>query len=731
MGCIISKQSVSVTPAFDHSGALRENGSGILGSSLRNGVGVESDKKKTDSGDGSGVEFGESRRGSSTGGESSFSLRLGNLQKYVEGEQVAAGWPAWLSAVAAEAIQGWVPLKGDSFEKLEKIGQGTYSSVFRARDLGTGKIVALKKVRFDNFEPESVRFMAREILILRRLDHPNIVKLQGLITSRLSCSIYLVFEYLEHDLAGLSSCPDIKFSESQVKCYMHQLLSGLEHCHSRGIMHRDIKGSNILVNNEGIVKIADFGLANFFSSGHKQPLTSRVVTLWYRPPELLLGSTDYGTYVDLWSVGCVFAELLYGKPILQGRTEVEQLHKIFKLCGSPPDEYWKKSKLPHATIFKPQHPYESCLRETLKEFPKSAANLIETFLSVEPCKRGTASSALASEYFMTKPYACDPSSLPKYPPNKEIDAKGREEAQKKKAGGRVRRSEAKRRPTRICKTLQETNVNKLAPAQELLENTPGGHKINGDVACIPKQYKDARLCADLSNPSICTLQEPAHMKNASQGDVPFSGPLHGDARLCADPSRPSINMAQEPSHVKNASQGDFPFLSALHVTSSTGFAWAKRRKEDAASTKSHSRSSSRSQSSIAFEPSNGLKNTSDSRRQENGDILHGNCTDSKGHDSHDMARHALRKQWNQFERPDSFDASDAYYSQELSAALYPKEELATKKNNLGIQDQCIVEFSGPLLSQSHRVEELLERHEHQIRQAVRRSWFQRGKKYGK
>nr|GMC52622.1 protein IMPAIRED IN BABA-INDUCED STERILITY 1-like [Ipomoea batatas] len=128
-------------------------------------------------------------------------------------------------------------------------------------------------------------------MILRKLDHPNIIKLEGIITSRLSCSIYLVFEYMEHDVSGLLSSPDVKFSESQVKCYMKQLLSGLEHCHSRG-----------------------------------HPLTSRVVTLWYRPPELLLGSTDYGASVDIWSVGCVFGELLTGKPILQGRTEVIFTH---------------------------------------------------------------------------------------------------------------------------------------------------------------------------------------------------------------------------------------------------------------------------------------------------------------------------------------------------------------------------------------------------------------------
>ncbi|PHT47703.1 putative serine/threonine-protein kinase [Capsicum baccatum] len=693
MGCVASKQTVSVTPAFDHSGVLVRDGEDVGSGRSRvgsGGFGLDFDlkkvKKRGDSGLSGGSEMSESGRVSSNGcGSESVSFRLGNLQKYVEGEQVAAGWPAWLSAVAGEAIQGWVPLRAESFEKLEKIGQGTYSSVFRARDLESGRTVALKKVRFDNFEPESVRFMAREIMILRRLDHPNIIKLEGLITSRLSCSMYLVFEYMEHDISGLLSCPEVEFSESQIKCYMKQLLSGIEHCHSRGVMHRDIKGANLLVNNDGILKVADFGLANFCNLGRKQPLTSRVVTLWYRPPELLLGSTEYGASVDLWSVGCVFGELLTGKPILQGRTEVEQLHKIFKLCGSPPDDYWKKSKLPHATLFKPQHPYESCLWDTFKDLAKSAVSLIETLLSVEPPKRGTASSALVSEYFKTKPHACDPSSLPKYPPSKEIDAKHCEEAKRKKPGGRARGPETTRKSIR-----KPTATNKLAPEEKLPIQNQGVPTNNG--SSLGTQKGDIIIGLERAKPSVDSKVEASHIKNASQGDVPFSGPLQ--------------------------------------VSGSSGFAWARRRTDDS-SMRSRSKSSSRS---LKFEPSGGLhiKNNMELKRRENYETTNGSRTNSKGRDTYESTkgRDAMQPHWSQLEQAESFDASDGYHSQELSLALYLKEETAFKRINV-VQDQMDkVEFSGPLLSQSHRVEELLEKHERQIRQAVRRSWFQRVRRNG-
>ncbi|KAL6145111.1 hypothetical protein ACLB2K_055799 [Fragaria x ananassa] len=350
----------------------------------------------------------------------------------------------------------------------EQIGQGTYSSVYKARDVLNDKFVALKKVRFDNLDPESVKFMAREILFLRRLDHPNVIKLEGLITSRTSSSLYLVFEYMEHDLTGLASRPGINFSEPQLKCYMQQLLSGLNHCHSHGVLHRDIKGSNLLVDNNGILKIADFGLASFYDPHHSVPLTSRVVTLWYRPPELLLGASKYGVAVDLWSTGCILGELYSGKPILPGKTEVEQLHKIFKLCGSPSEDYWRKLHLRHSTVIRPPQPYRRCVAETFKDLPATALQLMESLLSVDPANRGTAAIAVNSEYFTTTPLPCEPSSLPKYPPSKEIDAKLREEEARRQGAiaGRAQKVELSSRGPPSAISASNANAESTTSAQK-------------------------------------------------------------------------------------------------------------------------------------------------------------------------------------------------------------------------------------------------------------------------
>ncbi|KAJ8768034.1 hypothetical protein K2173_020974 [Erythroxylum novogranatense] len=485
MGCICSK-GTRANEFVEDNAKSKEPTKRLVSSSRRHEAVEEADGNANDATewlipDETGNETAASACISSEEGQkkkksaSTISYRMSRIASITNGEkgaQVIAGWPSWLSAVAGEAINGWVPRRADTFEKLEKIGQGTYSSVYKARDLETNKLVALKKVRFANMDQESVRFMAREIIVLRKLDHPNVMKLEGIITSRVSGSLYLIFEYMEHDLAGVLGMHGSTFTEAQIKCYMQQLLSGLEHCHSHGILHRDIKGSNLLLDQNGNLKIADFGLATFFPS-QKQPLTSRVVTLWYRPPELLLGATDYGVAVDLWSAGCILAELFAGKPIMAGRTEVEQLHKIFKLCGSPSEDYWKRSKLPHATIFKPQHPYKRCVAETFKHFSSSALTLLDVLLAVEPGDRGTAFSALNNEFFTSKPLPCDPSNLPKYPASKEFDVKLRDEDARRRKAAEVKGHghESTRKALRESKAVPAPDAN--AELQASIQKSKG------------------------------------------------------------------------------------------------------------------------------------------------------------------------------------------------------------------------------------------------------------------
>ncbi|KAI7737469.1 hypothetical protein M8C21_018378 [Ambrosia artemisiifolia] len=306
----------------------------------------------------------------------------------VLGELVAVGWPSWLAAACGEALKGWLPRRGETFQNLGKA----------SKDIHTGNIVALKKVQCDTSDPESVKMMAMEIVILRRLDHPNVIKLEGIVTSRMSETLYLVFEYMDHDLAALSGDPAIQFTESQVKHYMRQLFCGLKYCHDHQVLHRDLKGSDLLVDSNGVLKIADFGSASFLDLIYEQPMTNRVATYWYRAPELLLGATEYGAGVDLWSAGCILAGLLAKGPILAGHTEAEQLEKIYALCGSPSDEYWETYKLPLETLYKPQLQYRRCLTETYKDFPPSSLSLLDILLSVDPAKRPSAASALESKF---------------------------------------------------------------------------------------------------------------------------------------------------------------------------------------------------------------------------------------------------------------------------------------------------------------------------------------------
>ncbi|OMO55896.1 hypothetical protein CCACVL1_26907 [Corchorus capsularis] len=450
MGCIQAK-SATYSPPQGLQRLKQEHGYAKRGSEGRRSIGKDGKGIFVIRHEGVKNEIVGRVLGAKGGGEKAVTKEGENVRnngnvsqgKKIGADELVDGWPKWLvDNIPREVLAGLVPKSADSYDKLAKVGQGTYSNVYKARDRDSGKIVALKKVRFNTAEPESVKFMAREIMILQKLNHPNIISLEGLATSRMQYSLYLVFDFMQSDLTKVITRPGERLTEPQIKCYMQQLLSGLQHCHERGILHRDIKGSNLLIDRNGVLKIADFGLANTFIPKPKRPLTSRVVTLWYRAPELLLGSTDYGVGIDLWSAGCLLAEMFVGRPIMPGRTEVEQLHRIFKLCGSPSEDYWKKMRLP-ASFRPPQH-YKPGYHEAFGDFPGSAFGLLTMLLALDPSHRGTAASALQSEFFSTSPLACDILGLPVKEYKEEDEAHYITKDRKKRRNSKSKKSSRKK-----------------------------------------------------------------------------------------------------------------------------------------------------------------------------------------------------------------------------------------------------------------------------------------------
>ena len=263
-------------------------------------------------------------------------------------------------------------------------------------------------------------------------------------------SIYMVMEFLEHDLTGLTDAGQ-KFTVPQIKCYMKQLLEGLCYCHQQKVLHRDIKGSNLLISNDGHLKLADFGLARPFDTDQQRPYTNRVITLWYRPPELLLGATMYGPAIDMWSAGCIFAELLLRKPILPGKNEFEQIDLIFKLLGTPDETTWPKcSKLQYYDMILSQNghrKYTSRFDEKFAHLDNNAKDLLRKLLHMDPEKRITASDALDHDYFWSDPVPATPEMLPKYPPSHEFTAKKRrQQSQQQQAAAAAQQQQQQQVP---------------------------------------------------------------------------------------------------------------------------------------------------------------------------------------------------------------------------------------------------------------------------------------------
>ncbi|KAA6412324.1 MAG: CMGC CDK kinase [Lasallia pustulata] len=324
-----------------------------------------------------------------------------------------------------------------AYEFLGKLGEGTFGEVHKARSVKCGSVVALKKILMHNEKDGFPITALREIKLLKMLSHPNILRLKEMAVERAKegrrkAVMYMVTPYMDHDLSGLLENPAVNFTEPQIKCYMLQLLKGVEYLHANKVLHRDMKAANLLINNRGILQIADFGLARPYDDPPPQrgkgggeatrDYTTLVVTRWYRPPELLLQLRRYTTAIDMWGVGCVFGEMFKGRPILAGNSDLNQAQMIFDLVGSPTEENmpgW--SSLPGCEgvqSFKTRPP---TLPQFFREQGSSAISLLSELLKLDWRKRINAIDALEHPYFKNSPLPAKPGEIPEFEDSHELD----------------------------------------------------------------------------------------------------------------------------------------------------------------------------------------------------------------------------------------------------------------------------------------------------------------------
>lgn len=281
------------------------------------------------------------------------------------------------------------------------VGAGTYGKVFKAIHIYTKDMVALKKIRMEGERDGFPITAVREIKLLQHLRHKHVVSLQEVMVEKNEC--FMVFEYLSHDMTGLINHPTFKLTPAHKKDLARQMFDGLDYLHRRGVLHRDIKAANILISNTGQLKYADFGLARFYQKSRNLDYTNRVITIWYRPPELLLGETQYGPAVDVWSAACVFVEMFTKKAVFPGEGgELSQLDKVYTVLGTPNQNDWPAIvDLPWFELMQPllerrKRAFDIMFKDVLSF---AALDLVKSMFRYDPKKRPSAEEVLDHPYF--------------------------------------------------------------------------------------------------------------------------------------------------------------------------------------------------------------------------------------------------------------------------------------------------------------------------------------------
>ena len=281
----------------------------------------------------------------------------------------------------------------ERYTKIQNLGEGSYGVVFKAVDTETDQLVAIKKIKINIGDEGLSTSSLREVSLLSSMQNENIVKL--LRTETYQNNLYLIFEYCDNDLNKYIKSQKEDISIYTIKSILQQLLRALVYCHSQRIFHRDIKPGNILINNDGTIKLGDFGLSRSFGSTNRG-FTPEVVTLWYRAPEVLLGAS-YSTAVDMWSVGVIFGELIQRKPMFCGNSERDQFIKICSVLGTPSESSWPGiNKL--CRYYQDINEQGIDLYERYKRVGEEGVNLLYRLLTFNPEKRISATDALSHKF---------------------------------------------------------------------------------------------------------------------------------------------------------------------------------------------------------------------------------------------------------------------------------------------------------------------------------------------
>ncbi|KAM3441082.1 hypothetical protein MY4824_001866 [Beauveria thailandica] len=410
----------------------------------------------------------------------------------------------------------------EDYDKLNDIEEGTYGWVARATRRATGEVVALKRLKLDPADRSGLPVTGlREIQILHDCKHRNVVTLEEVVVGS--------------DVNRMDNILDDMpepFLASEIKCLLQQLTVGVAYLHENWILHRDLKTSNLLLNNRGQLKIADFGMARYV--GDPAPkLTQLVVTLWYRAPELLLGAKTYGTAVDMWSVGCVFGELIAREPLLQGTNEADQVTKIFELCGVPTEDSWPGfRKLPNARSLrfpKTAAVTGSVIRAKFPSMTSAGAALLTELLALDPDARPSAKQMLQHEYFRQDPKPKPESMFPTFP---------------SKAGQERRRRYEPNAPVRgqQAASLGDVDLSGILQGRDK-EERGGGFSL---------RMKPSRLCPTRFLSVPFPHHHPPNLLNLACAPTPASPPFELDLTASAPVATRTASSTTKSERVENS-----------------------------------------------------------------------------------------------------------------------------------------------------------------------------------